>query len=355
MTETGNHSIIRLIGSLTSDGVFIYNLKEEKLHYVNHSMVRIFDISHESFKYQPDFFVNHVIPEDIDHLLDEFEKFKANSFAENIEFHLKSHDKSIKTIVCNAFLIDDFAICFLRDVTMQRESERYIVNYGAKKDAMLDMITHNLSGPLNLTQHIADSLSKAIRDERNGEIKKHVAFIRETTEHCIHVVNDLLVEEHLTSEHISVKRTRFDVIEKVDNILERMRTADPEKQFILTSDVNALYINNDEVKFMQILQNLLSNAIKFTAGNGRVEVTVHKMATSFTVAVSDDGIGIPNHLEPLIFEKFTPAGRPGIRGERSIGMGLYIVRTLVSILGGKLTFDSKEGIGSRFIIQFPLD
>lgn len=355
MRETPNHSIIRLIGSLTSEGVFIYNVKESVLEYVNHSMIRIFDISHEAFRYQPDFFVNHVIPEDIDHLLEEFEKLKVNSFVENVEFHLRSHDRQMKTVSCSAFLIDEHAICFVRDITSQRDNERYIVNYGAKKNALLDVVSHNLSGPLAVTQNMIDSLSNALKNARDEEIRKHLHLIRESTTLCIDIVNDLLKEEHLTSEYISVKRTRFDVVEKIDTILEQMRTADPERKLMLTSDVKTLYANSDEVKFMQIVQNILSNAVKFTPPDGRIEVVVQKMEQSFSISVADTGIGIPEHLKSKLFDKYTSAGRPGLNGERSTAMGLYIVGKLVSILNGKISFESEEGVGTRFTILFPLE
>jgi two-component system sensor histidine kinase VicK len=79
------------------------------------------------------------------------------------------------------------------------------------------------------------------------------------------------------------------------------------------------------------------------------------MARSFSVACEDNGIGIPERLKPVLFEKYTPASRRGLRGEPSIGMGLYIVRKLVSILNGKITFESSEGKGSTFVIQFLLE
>lgn len=355
MSENPAHAIIKLIGSLSSDGIFIYDMKEGKLEYVNHSMVRIFDISHESFRYQPDFFVNHVIPEDVNHLLEEYERLKSNSFVENVEFHLRSHEQKTRTVTCSGFLIDEYAICFVRDITAQRENEQYIVDFGAKKDALLDMVSHNLSGPLIITQHMIDSLSEALKDARDKEISKHLHFIRESTTLCIDIVSDFLKEEHLTSEYISVKRTRFDILKKVDGIVERMRTADPEKKILVASDVKTLYTNSDEVKFMQIFHNLLSNAVKFTPAKGTIEVIIQKMAKSFSLSVADNGIGIPDHLKPRIFDKFTSAGRPGLNGERSIAMGLYIVQKLVSILNGKITFESQEGAGSRFTLLFPLE
>jgi len=355
LVANDTYAIVKLIGSLTSDGVFVYHLGDERLEYVNESMIRIFDISHGSFYQQPDFFINHIIPEDAQHLLEEFEKLKKESAVENVEFTLKWHDRSVKAIVCNAYVIDGRVFGFLRDITTQRENERYIVNYGAKKDALLDMVSHNLAGPLNMAQNILGSLNKLIVDKDNKEVQHHIKLIQDTTNHCIEVVNDFLEEEHLLSEHISVKRTRFDVLAKINNILDKTRPSYPQKQIILSTEVPVLYTNSDEVKFMQIMQNLISNAVKFTKSDGRVEIVAQQMAKSFSISVRDNGIGIPERLKPALFDKYTAAGRPGLRGERSIGMGLYIVKKLVSILGGRLTFESAEGKGSTFTIQFVSD
>jgi two-component system, OmpR family, sensor histidine kinase VicK len=352
--EDSEFALLKTIGSLTSDGIFIYDVKENGLVYVNHAMVKIFDISHESFKHQPEFFFNHVIPGDVEHLLSEYEKLKRQSFVEHVEFRLMTHDKATKTVSCNGYVVDDVAICFVRDITRQRENEEYIISFGAKKDALLDMVSHNLSGPLNLTRGIVDSMKHVVGKE-NDELRKHLKLISESTNHCIEIVNDFLEEEHLTSEFISVKRTRFDVVHVVNNILERMRQSYASKQLIFTTDATHLYINNDEVKFMQVLQNLVSNALKFTPPDGRIEIIVCEKASSFSLSVQDNGIGIPDHLKPIIFEKYTPAGRTGLRGERSIGMGLYIVSKLVSILNGRLHFDSAEGEGSVFTVEFLLD
>lgn len=350
-----DYHIFRVIGSLTSDGVFVYNLKEKQVEYVNHSVVRIFDISHEAFQHQPEFFINHIIPEDVDHLLEEYQHLKERSSVENVEFRLVTHDNKKKTIVCNAYAIDGRAFCFVRDITSQRENEEYITNYGAKKDALLDIISHNLSGPLSIAQNVLSSLTNAVAERRLEDIQKHVELVRETTDHCIDIVTDFLEEEHMVSQHISVKRTRIDIIAKINNNLERLRRSYPSKRFVLTTDCNHLYASNDDVKFQQVLQNLLSNAVKFTADDGNVEVVVSQMAKSYSVSVKDNGIGIPDKMKPFLFEKYTRAGRPGLRGERSIGMGLYIVSKLVSLMSGTLTFESHEGKGSVFTIQFLLD
>lgn len=75
--------------------------------------------------------------------------------------------------------------------------------------------------------------------------------------------------------------------------------------------------------------------------------------SSLNISVSDNEIGIPEYLHPHLFKKNTPAGRPGLRGEKSIRMGLYIVKKLVNLMNGSISFDSEENKGSTFMVEFP--
>ena len=72
------------------------------------------------------------------------------------------------------------------------------------------------------------------------------------------------------------------------------------------------------------------------------------------ITIKDDGIGIPEKLQPYIFNQFTKAGRKGLKGENSIGLGLHISKTIVEQHHGKLLVESKENEGTMFTILLPL-
>lgn len=333
----------------------MYDLATSHVEYVNNAMMRIFDISHETFKHQPDFFINHVIEEDVEELHHQYEQFKQRSVVENVELHLKSHDKKVRTIMCNGYIIENKAIGFIKDISDVREHENYLENYGAKKNAILDMVSHNLSGPLHLTRQILSTIDTSIGTNEKRKVADQLKIIEDSTDHCIDIVNDLLEEEHLTSEFISLKKTKFDVVEKVNNLLERVRRTSSEKTYKFNTSVDSLMAYNDVVKFVQTVQNLLSNAVKFTPDKGVVEVTLTTTPNHFTISVQDSGIGIPASMQPLIFDKYTAAGRSGLRGEPSTGMGLYIVQKLTRLMDGKVQFESVENAGSKFSITIPIN
>lgn len=104
---------------------------------------------------------------------------------------------------------------------------------------------------------------------------------------------------------------------------------------------------------MLIIENLLTNAYKFTNDDGRIEVSVEERQGTILIKVADNGIGIPEKLQLLIFDKFTKARRRGTQGEQTVGLGMHLIRTMVEQLEGRIWFESQEGVGSTFFVELP--
>jgi two-component system sensor histidine kinase VicK len=112
-------------------------------------------------------------------------------------------------------------------------------------------------------------------------------------------------------------------------------------------------VEADEVKFMQVINNLISNAIKFTHDGGIITIRIEEKKNLILISIQDNGIGIPEHLQDGLFEKFTKARRPGIKGEPSVGLGMSISKTIVEWHKGRMWFESKEHKGTTFYIELP--
>ena len=112
-------------------------------------------------------------------------------------------------------------------------------------------------------------------------------------------------------------------------------------------------LRTDAVKLRMILKNLVSNAIKFTE-RGAVRVTANRSGDRVRLTVSDTGIGIPADELPHVFEPFRQAHGHRSRRAHGAGLGLYIVRRLVDLLGGTIAVDSAAGRGTTFAIELPL-
>ena len=111
----------------------------------------------------------------------------------------------------------------------------------------------------------------------------------------------------------------------------------------------------DERLLRQMLSNLLDNAIKFTPQGGTVDVQLHKLSDSYEIAVIDTGCGIPDELQPRVFERFFRAdqARAGANGPDGAGLGLAIARSIAELHHGRLTLQHSGPEGSTFCICLP--
>jgi CheY-like chemotaxis protein len=115
-----------------------------------------------------------------------------------------------------------------------------------------------------------------------------------------------------------------------------------------------VYVWADHDRLQQVFWNLLSNAVKFTAGGGRVELTLQVEGPEARVSVSDTGAGIAPAFLPHVFERFRQADGSSTREHGGLGLGLSIVRHLVELHGGRMSADSAgEGHGATFNVYLP--
>jgi two-component system, OmpR family, sensor histidine kinase VicK len=352
MTQNYSLRTIKDIGKISSDGILVYHLLEERTVYCNKALARIFGVRRDEMQSMDVLGIRKLVKDDDEYLRSIVEQVISKAAVTNIELRVNGDEE--KYISCDAFLIGkaSLLVAFIKDITLTKQHATYISEFGARKDAILDMVSHNLSGPLNLTNNLLDLVDQLNKQQQYKTVDNHTRLIRENTQHCIDIINSFLREEHLASEGIFVESNRYDVIAKVKVVVERLAKFHADKRFEIVGP-DELFVTGDDVKFFQVVHNLLSNAIKFTKTNGRVTIEVRDNGHQFVTTVRDNGIGIPDFLQPHIFKKNTPAGRPGLRGEKSIGMGLYIVKKLVDLMKGQLSFESKEGEGTTFHVTLP--
>jgi len=115
-----------------------------------------------------------------------------------------------------------------------------------------------------------------------------------------------------------------------------------------------LLVKGDELRLIQVLQNLVQNAIKYSPAGGAVLITAEQHDTTVRVAVSDTGMGIPQAEMAHLFQRFYRASNVDERQINGLGVGLYVVKELVTLHGGTVDVVSEEGHGSTFIITLPL-
>lgn len=347
---------IRRLGDLSKDGVFIYDPEKGAFRYINEAFASMFQLEKEELQEQPALMFPFIRSEDAFYLRHRLSELEQDKTVNNTELRLYFKDATVRHLTCDAYVMDKSSwVGFVKDVSKEKEHEDYIIDYGARKDTLLDMMTHNLSGPLHLSQNILRWMQENYKDKTPGEIHSQLHMIHENTKQCLDIVNDFLKQEHLESERVYVKKTRFDVLDRIVATLDKLITTNKQKKFMLVTNLKNLNICTDSVKFFQVIHNLVSNAIKFTTDNGEIRIIVEETESTFIVRVRDNGIGIPLRLQPTLFDRRTTSSRNGLNNEMSTGLGLSIVKRLVTLLSGRIWFESDEKKGSTFSIELPKD
>jgi two-component system sensor histidine kinase VicK len=159
----------------------------------------------------------------------------------------------------------------------------------------------------------------------------------------------------MESANVDLRRERADLDAWLLTIMEEYQnsTWHTNLHFSYEPCAEPVYVEMDISKFQQVINNLMSNAIKFTPDKGRITVQLTRQGQKAVITIADDGVGIPILMQPMLFDKFTKARRLGIRGEKTTGLGMSIIRTIVELHQGDISFESQEGQGSTFTVRIP--
>jgi len=243
----------------------------------------------------------------------------------------------------------------LRDISTQKAYQANADRFNARKNASLEILSHDLSGSFALVEQIADALRNAVPTPEPSPVPELLRVLETTSREGMKLIRGLVAIEFLNSTNTDLKRTRVNVGDVLREPLEQLQQGQAllGYTFSYTLPAESIYANLDVNKFNQVLINLVSNAFKFTPDGGRVEVVVEPCPGCVHIRVQDNGIGIPAELLPRLFERFTPARRPGLRGEPATGLGLMLCQTIVEWHQGTISVVSTEGKGSTFTVEIP--
>ncbi|WP_460609561.1 sensor histidine kinase [Hymenobacter terrigena] len=243
----------------------------------------------------------------------------------------------------------------IQDVTVEQEYLRNADKYMAKKNTTLEILSHDLAGPFNMLQQVAEFLEEKTQTLQDAQVQKLLRVMRDTCRDSINLIRDFVDGEFMDSAAVQLKRQRVDLVLALRQVVEMYQLGEHlvAKRFEFRPAQPTLFVDIDNNKFLQVINNLMSNAIKFTREGGHITVGLTQHPDHVLVTVADDGIGIPAHLLPVLFDRFTPARRPGLRGEKTTGLGMHIIETIVRLHHGHIWVESRENVGTTFYIKLP--
>lgn len=221
----------------------------------------------------------------------------------------------------------------------------------ALKETFLATVSHELRSPLTSMREAGHLLRDEVPGGLNPKQARLVRIIEEGSERLLRLVNQILDLSRLRAGTLPIERKLLELDRVVTRAVDELRPQAQEGGLALEveregDDFDYL---GDADRLVQIVINLVANAIRFTPRGGRVTVRVVDAGPEIEIHVEDTGIGIPPNAVPRIFGWYEQAHRR--RG--GTGLGLPIVRGLVQAHGGRVTVESQEGKGSRFIVLLP--
>jgi two-component system sensor histidine kinase VicK len=217
------------------------------------------------------------------------------------------------------------------------------------KGQLLGMVAHDLRNPIAAVESIAMMMEM---DDIDADTRENLEMMKASCVKARTIIEDLLetARNENTSEFITQKT---ELNKFITDIIEVWKPQNNTKDIELISRAIPVYANINNEKFQRVMDNLIGNALKFSKEKTKVTVIVSKNDNQVIIEVKDSGIGIPKDKLPIIFDPFTKAGRAGLKGEQSTGLGLSIVKQIVEKHDGKIEVESEEGKGSTFRIRLP--
>ncbi|RZK83028.1 MAG: CBS domain-containing protein [Pedobacter sp.] len=210
-------------------------------------------------------------------------------------------------------------------------------------------VIHDLRNSVSNLMGLNKLLEVNVEKPENLEL---VTLTERTCSHALNILHELLFLERLQGEQFNLEA--IDLNSFIKECIEEMRGITSSKGIsIFTQISNECFFHKiDPTHFKRALHNLAMNAVKFSSDKGIICVSTFVSEEACTIAIEDQGIGIPENLQPYIFDQFTQAGRNGNNGELSTGIGLYFSKARIEQFNGKMWFESSEGSGTTFFIEF---
>ncbi|MCS6982221.1 MAG: HAMP domain-containing histidine kinase, partial [Flavobacteriales bacterium] len=225
------------------------------------------------------------------------------------------------------------------------------------KADFVNNMTHEFKTPLSTIILSAETIASGKVDQQPERIRRYAGIIADEARRLRLHVEKILETAILDTDRPVLKKTTFGAHRYIASAADHLRVRVEEREGTLSVELQAAKdtIHADLEHFRNVVYNVLENALKYSPGKPHIKVETFNFKDRFlSIRISDRGIGIPRKLRRQIFNKFVRGtGSEGTQ-VKGFGLGLYYVRRIIHLHGGRIDLESTVGKGSSFTLHFPL-
>ncbi len=235
-----------------------------------------------------------------------------------------------------------------------QQANEQLVQLNQEKNEFLAVAVHDLKNPLSAILSLVELVEDSFEGNKTNIIRC-VHWIKDSVKHMFDIVTNLLDVNAIDSGKLQLKLTQTDILPVLSYIVCEYNQKASCKEITLDfTPANRKYIAYVDInRVRQILDNLLSNAVKYSSFGKKVSIRIFTTQNAtICCEIQDEGPGLSHEEQAKLFLKFRRLSPIPTNHENSTGLGLFIVKKLVTAMGGKVWCESELGKGSKFVVEF---
>ena len=347
------------------DAFIIYN--EHSISYYNDAFTKLVGLEADDMPSSSLNIWQFIHPKSMAKARAAYHELFTNPIAgKSVDLEILTLDNTIKEVKISSsisfFQDTSYVFSNIHDLSDHNEQERIrakLKNDVANEKFKVEYfgnISHDIKTPINVI-YSAVQLQEMYADAKDyDQILVYNSVIRQNCLRLQKLLNNVLDITKIDADHFKPNLERCNIIYHIEHITQSVTSYTEHNNISIIFDTNVedKFVTTDLSFIERIMLNLISNAIKYGKRDGHVWVTLHDTGDHLIISVKDDGIGIPKEETDKIFKRFHKTNQSGANGVSSNGIGLSLVKSMVTTLEGDIFCLSTEGVGSEFVVILPM-